>query len=135
MPLTYRIDLEANMIFVLGEGALTQADKIEGMRAWMADPDYRPGLNVLFDFAAVTTPGTREDLQQTVAFIARKAATIGRKKVALVMASPLAFGVARQFHALLGETALELDVFKSRDEALAWLRTPSKDAARQDSGV
>lgn len=132
MPITYRIDLESNMLFIVGEGALTQDEKLEAMRRWMADPAYRPGLNTLYDFSAVTTPATLDDLKRTVAFVTRNAPALGKKRVAIVMANPLAFGVARQFQAMLGESSLEISVFRNREDALTWLGADPVDRDADD---
>lgn len=122
MPLTYHIDADARMLFVVGEGAITQDERLDTMRAWLRDPAYRPGLNTLCDFSATTSTPRLMELKEIVAVMKRNADLIGRKKLAMVVASPATHAVARQFRAFLDPCALEVNVFKDRRAAMAWLR-------------
>ena len=122
MSLTYQIDADAGMIFVVGEGESTQAERFQAMQAWMKDPAFRPGLNILCDFSAATSPPTLAELGEIVNFIKRKAAVIGKKKVGIVTSDPVTFGAARQFQALSHSGPHNVQLFKDRESALAWLR-------------
>jgi hypothetical protein len=92
------------------------------MQAWINDPAFRPGLDTLCDFSAATSTPTLAELGETVAFIKRNAAAIGNKKLAVVTANPITFGVARQFQALSHSGPLSVQLFKDRGSATAWLR-------------
>jgi hypothetical protein len=46
---------------------------------------------------------------------------VGRKKVAMVTATPVTYGVARQFQALTDSGPLPVRVFTERTAALGWL--------------
>jgi hypothetical protein len=124
MPISYSVDSAARMLTIVAEGELTQDDRLSAMRAWINDPAYEPGLNTLCDFSATVTSPTLPELQEIVAFIRRHAESIGRKKLAVVTARPFTFGVARQFQALADSGPLQVSVFTSRADALAWLREP-----------
>jgi hypothetical protein len=121
MPMTYRIDSDAGMLFVVGDGAITQSERLGAMHAWLRHPAYRPGLRTLCDFSAATSTPTMSDLHEIVALLEQQAAAIGRKKVAMVTASPVTFGVARQFQALTDSGPLQVRVFTDRTAALGWL--------------
>ena len=110
------------MIFVVGVGESTQTERFQTMQAWMKDPAFRPGLHILCDFSAATSPPTLAELGDIVNFIKRNAAVIGRKKVAVVTADPVTFGAARQFQALSHSGPHNVQLFKDRESALAWLR-------------
>jgi hypothetical protein len=122
MSFTYQIDADAGMIFVVGKGETTQAERFEVMQAWMNDPAFRPGLHILCDFSAATTPPTLAELGEIVAFIKRNAAVVGKKRVAVVAADPMTFGAARQFQALSHAGPHTVQLFNNRESALAWLR-------------
>jgi hypothetical protein len=77
---------------------------------------------VLCDFSAATSPPTLAELGDIVNFIKRNAAVIGKKKVGVVTADPMTFGAARQFQALSHSGPHNVQLFKDRDSALAWLR-------------
>jgi hypothetical protein len=122
MPFTYQIDSEAGMIVVVGAGETSQAERFEVMQAWINDPAFRPGLHILCDFTAATTPPTFAELEEIVAFIKRNAAVVGRKKVAIVAADAMTFGAARQFQALSHSGPNTVQLFNNRESALTWLR-------------
>jgi hypothetical protein len=125
MPITYHIDSDAGMLTVVCVGETTQPERLEAMRAWLNDPAFRPGLQTLCDFTAATSIPTLPELNEIAGFIRSHAAAIGRKKMAIVTSRPLTYGVARQFGALAPGGLLTVQVFKDRDEALAWLAQPS----------
>jgi hypothetical protein len=122
MPLTYHIDSEARMLLVVGQGAITQDERLDAMRAWLRDPAYRPGLDTLCDFSAATSIPKLMELKEIVAVMQRNSDLIGRKKLAMVVTSLATHAVARQFRAFLDPCALEVSVFKDRRAAMAWLR-------------
>ena len=125
MPLTYRIDADAGMLLVAGEGAISQSERLEAMRGWLGHPDFRPGLNTLCDFSAATSTPTMAELREMVALIDRNAKRIGKKKLAVIATQPVTFGVARQFQTLTDSGPLKVSVFKDRRAALGWLHHES----------
>jgi len=122
MPLKYYIDSEARILFVVGEGMITQEERMEAIRAWLRDPAYRPGLKTLCDFSATTSTPKLMELKEIIWVIRRNADLIGRKKLALVAAGPATYAVARQFRAFVDPSPLDVNVFKDREAAMAWLR-------------
>jgi hypothetical protein len=120
--LTYRIDPRAGLLFVTGRGLITQAERIAAMRAWMSDPAFRPGLNTLCDFSAASSVPSRSELHDIITFIEQHAESIGRKKLAMIVARPVTYGVARQFQALTAPGPLDVNVFTDHVTAFDWLR-------------
>ena len=121
MPLKFRIDSDAGMLTIVGQGFITQAERIEAIEAWLRDPDFRPGLKTLCDFSEATSTPTMRELREIVALIDEHTAAIGKKKLAVVAAKPVTFGVARQFQTLADFGPLDVEVFKDRGTALGWL--------------
>jgi hypothetical protein len=119
---TYHIDSDAGMLFVVGEGVITQTERLAALRAWLSDPAFRPGLHTLCDFSAATSTPALSELTEIVDLIKRNAASIGRTRLAVVTARPVTFGVVRQFEALLHSDPLQVEIFTDRETALAWLR-------------
>ncbi len=121
MPLTYRIDSDARMLLVVGEGTISQAERIEAISGWLRHPEFRQGLNTLCDFSAATSTPTIAELREIVSLVDRHAKRIGKKKVAVIATQPVTFGVARQFQTLAESGPLNVSVFKDRRAALGWL--------------
>ena len=122
MPLRYQIDSDAGMLLVVGEGTISQSERLAAMRGWLGDPSFRPGLNTLCDFSAATSTPTMTELLEIVSIVERHSAALGKKKLAVVAPRPVTFGVARQFQTLADTGPLDVGVFKDRRAALGWLR-------------
>ena len=122
MPITYHIDAAAGMLFVFGEGVITQSERLAAIRAWMSDHAFRPGLKTLCDFSAALSAPTLGELMHIATFIEERARHIGRKKLAIVTATSQTFGAARQFQLLAPVGPLDVNVFGDRQQAVAWLQ-------------
>ena len=120
MPIHHQIDTERGLLLIVAEGEITQAERMTAMKAWLGDPEFRPGLQTLADFSQTTNVPTLQELEEIVDHIRRNATVIGQKKIAIVTNRPVTFGVARQFGAL-APGAVTVQVFRDRDAALAWL--------------
>ena len=124
MPMTYRIDLDANLLFVVMSGVLTQDERMQTMLAWINDPAFRPGLDTFCDLTESESTPDLAALREIVATISEHSPRIGPKKVAVLTSRPITFGVARVFEALaeVEDTPLQVKVFNARTAAWAWLR-------------
>ena len=122
MSFTYHIDSSAGILFIVGEGAITQAERVETMRAWLSDSTFRPGLHTLCDFSAATSTPSLPELREIMAIINRNATLIGRTRLAVITARDVTLGVARQFQALAEASPLDVQIFADCEAALAWLR-------------
>jgi len=121
MPIGYHIDSAAGMLFIFGDGVITQTERLAAIRAWMSDKAFRPGLKTLCDFSAAVSAPTLDELMSIAIFVEERARQIGRKKLAIVAATDKTFGAARQFKALTSTGPLDVNVFSNRREAAAWL--------------
>jgi hypothetical protein len=120
----YRIDADANMLFVVGTGLITQSERMETMLAWLHDPQFKAGLDTVCDFTTAESTPKLADLRQLIAAISDHASTIGHQKVAILAGKPITFGVARVFESMveLEEAPITVRVFFERDKLWAWLR-------------
>jgi hypothetical protein len=130
MPMSYKIDADRGLLFVVGEGEVSQAERLAAMQSWMKDPEFRPGLQTLADFSESENVPTLAELEEIVTYIKRHASAIGQVKIAMVTNRAVTFGVARQFGALAPGGFLTVQMFKDRDAALAWLVEGSEAASR-----
>lgn len=129
MPMAYRIDADAKLLSVACLGVITQDERMRTIQTWLKDPLYRPGLDTFFDLAGAESTPDLAELREIVATIAERAPDIGTKKVAILTAKPITFGVARVFQALaeVEDTPLQIKVFTDRLAAWSWLRPGEVD--------
>jgi len=115
MPADYRIDRDHGCVFTRGTGVLTDADLLDHQRRLRSDPFFQRTLKQLADFRNL------EGIEVTAEGVQRLAdnnpfdATARR---ALVVDSPLAYGLARVFVARVSDA---VRIFQDHDEAMAWL--------------
>jgi len=129
MPLTYRIDPEASLLLITGHGVITQAERVDGLRTWLSDPAFKPGLDTLCDFSETLSTPTLDELRELVAIVQEHSEAIGRVRLAIVTSRPITFGIARVFEALadVEGAPLQVKVFFERKPAWAWLRPGAPD--------
>lgn len=114
----YTIDPARSLVLSRGWGPLTNADLTQYLRLLADDSRFRSGFNQLCDLRDVTemrvgTSGIRQIVSLNP-FVA------GSRR-AVVVASDVAFGMARMYQILTDASPDELEVFRDLDEALRWL--------------
>jgi hypothetical protein len=131
MPMTYRIDPVAGVLYILAVGVVTQPERLRTFHAWLHDRDFRPGLDALCDFSDTESTPTLAQLRELIDMIEKNAEAIGRSRLAILTAKPITFGVARVFEALaeVEGAPIEVKVFFDRDEAWGWLRPSGPPSA------
>jgi hypothetical protein len=91
------------------------------------DPRYRPGMFVLVDHLALDASTiTGDDIRAQAERVIKLEQELGPCTVAIVVATPLAFGYARMYELHTAETQIHSRVVYTRNDGLAWL-----DAKRQ----
>lgn len=120
MGITYKIDVEAGVIFTVAEGEIGAADIRANTIRFTADPLYTPNLPQIFDGRSARFSFSGEE--------ARAAATSGKQirptaKTAIVIDKE-AQGWARMYIGWRGETH---KLFYDTASAREWLGLPKED--------
>ena len=103
---------------------------IEGLDAWvqegLSDPRYHAGMHILIDHRQLDwSELLPADVHKRIELFARSAARLDNARAAVVMRSPVDFGIARMEQAFISmhpELEIEIGVFFSIEEAREWLR-------------
>ena len=126
MPLVYTFRSDIGLLVIVGQGEISQNERLNAIRGWLSDPSYKPGLDVLCDLsgAATATVSSLSELREMVALVRENAQAMGPHKLAVVASKPVGFGVARQFEALMAvaNPVVDVRIFATRSEAWSWLR-------------
>lgn len=125
MAIHYQIDKNLRAVFTAIQGVLEDEEPVRYLDALLRDPDYEVGLAVLVDASRLerldlTTSGVRKLAEYTLGAEAR----LQGAKVAIVAPTDVTFGVSRMYQTLRSEAPYEISVFRTREEALAWLGLP-----------
>lgn len=130
MAAQHIIDTEARLIITRWKGDAIDIELIEALKRYQRDIQTNPeylDYNELVDFREA---GTLQVSTEGIKSIGRIAsATDGEarhRKLALIVASDLAFGLARMYEVyrdVVRKSNKEIRTFKDEDEARDWLKT------------
>ncbi len=122
MPVTYTIDKTHNIILTRCVGQVTLDEVIAHFKTLREDPDCPPKLNVLLDLSeSATVPEGihMEPMSESIAAIRDR---VKFDACAIVVHGELMFGMARIFLVAAEDSFRSAQVFRSVDDAKAWLR-------------
>lgn len=127
MDPVYRIDVERNFVSLYWEEFPTLAHLREVVEMAIADPEFRQGMNFLWD----RKPGKPNDagvdyLREAVYYLQVLADDIGKHAWALVAHNASDFGKGRMLEAMSDQGKVTIRAFQSRGDAEEWLRHPVK---------
>ncbi|HKB14171.1 MAG TPA: hypothetical protein VKD69_26080 [Vicinamibacterales bacterium] len=125
MPIAYRIDYDARVVFAAGHGVFSDDDVFDYQRTVWSRPDVA-GFDELIDMTSVT----RIELRSTdrIRTLAVTAATMdsgaARSRLAIVASTDYVYGLGRMFQThrqLHANSTKDVGVFRTMEEALAFL--------------
>jgi len=136
MALAYSILAEWRLLCIRGTGVISQGERIQTMRAWLADPAYSTCADALCDFSAAESTPTMTELRELVGLMMQHPPGLGPKRLAMITSKPITFAVAGEFKAFVEQAAIPMDVrvFADFQSAWNWLR-PETDPSSATSGL
>lgn len=124
--IAYRIDRAQRLVYVVVSGAV-QLDRVyDAGDAIFADPDYRPGFDVMVECRVLTSIPSPEEIRELAlsGVLRRSASTHGR--LAIVTTTERAYEAASLLEMYLDAPADRLAVFTNPVQARAWLALPGE---------
>jgi hypothetical protein len=119
MPVTMRIDTNAETVFSDYSGCVTDADVLDHQNRLRADPNFRPHFRQLWDLRAVTQADISPDTIRTLA--ANNPFGQGCRRAAIVQNATAVNNVIRLFMFLHKHSSNEFQIFFDADAARTWL--------------
>jgi|GEM_PF-864247 len=122
MPFKYRYSAKSNCLHAKGTGKVTLKDFLDYHRTLKIEA-APPTLSILSDYRELDPSGlTTSDIRQIrMSALGKIAGTLRKVKEAVVVSSPLSYGLARMYDALVYAEIYEMNVFMEIREAKAWL--------------
>jgi hypothetical protein len=117
MPANYELDTARRLLMIELAGALTGADLEAFSERLRHDPAYDGTWPALVDASALNPAGLSTDMLRARAAVPRRKPV----RVAIVAPADAVFGLARMFQMMSEGRGNLIEVFRGRDEALAWL--------------
>ncbi len=124
MAYQYRIDAELGCIFTKWRGDATPAENEAFFRDIEGAPDFRSGLNRLHDFRDANITYFDAEVRNVISDDTSAGAIHGVRKVAMLVSSGMAFGIARMYQTLSNDPNQEFWPFRGPQDAMSWLGLP-----------
>lgn len=121
MPISYSI--RGDLVVVEAVGTYEPEDVARRFVEALADPACPAEVVLIYDVTASSALASRntEQIRYAAEFLGQYAARL-RGRCAVVATQDIHFGLARMGAAYSEAVGVEVGVFRTRDEAIAWLR-------------
>jgi hypothetical protein len=119
MPVSYRIDVHAGVVFTVSEGRLTYEELLDHQRQLSSDPDFRPTMNHVIDVRGVTERAVTAFGVRTVA-IPRIFAP-GSRRAIIAGDDASSYGYVEMFQAIRSHTGEDIKIFSTVEDAHRWV--------------
>jgi hypothetical protein len=127
MPVSYEIDKQQRLVVCTATGVCTADDVLRFREQLLSDSRFDPDFSELVDATGVSRA---EISPEQVRFVAEGSPFSANSRRALVAANDLGFALLRVYEIVRGLRGdRQVQVFRSRAEALQWLVAVDKDRA------
>ena len=120
MPISYSIDAQLGIILETWVGNVSASDLTEYWRNYLADPKVLSLRRTLVDLRQANLTFTGRELSDLISHIVDPILQGRDWKTAIVVDSPVQFGVSRQYH-IFAEHYSRDEIFSDPELALQWL--------------
>ena len=121
----YRIDIARRIVVLYWSEFPSMAQLRETVEEAVTDPEFRPGMNFLWDRKpGEANKATTEYMRTALYYLQVLAEQVGPHSWAIVAHSEVDFGKARMVESLSDGTKVTVRAFRSAGDAEEWLRNP-----------
>ena len=120
MSFGFHIYADLGLLFIRGQGTITQTERIRTMLAWLEDPAYEGCRDALLDLTATDSTPRMGELRELIAILRQHMPAGGPRRLAMVVSKPITYAVASVFETLLRVRGFPLEVKVFMDPARAW---------------
>jgi hypothetical protein len=129
MPVTFRIDKEAGIVFTVIEGPLDTDELLRELAAMIKHPDFKPGLSGITDLRKSEMDTFTDDVQRVAEFFISHKEQVGVSRSAIILSGFVTYGMTRMFQAFAEESSLDTRIFQDMDEALEWIKSGQDESS------
>ncbi len=130
MPVITRVHPEENIVVHTATGQLEIADITAAFDRALEIPEFRPGMNSLWDLREAAVVSTPDKLQELVTHVALSREKRGSQyRLAIVAQDSVLLMLADIFKALSSPLPFKVGIYREFDEAWDWLVDGHSSAA------
>ena len=119
MPIVWQI--RDGLVWLTTTDPWTMEDWRGAATAFLAHPDFRPGMGTINDRRQGRAPSTRE-VKAMLDFVQVQRSAVGTARWTAVTTDNTSYGMVRMAQVLFEESSVRLGVFHSLEDAEAWVR-------------
>jgi hypothetical protein len=119
------IDVDVGCVFVKRTGDYDFEVWMAVAKAILDDPRIKKGMCRIIDLRDTNSGPTRHQVHRMAAIYGSIDDKLGPLKTAIIAPSPSVFGMNRMYQTYRANTAADIHVWKSFDDARNWLDLPS----------
>jgi hypothetical protein len=135
MPVAYRLDRSADVVFATAHGVITDDEILEYATRMVNDPGIDPGVDQLIDLRGIDAAAVLSDTIRRLAEIFRDYDPVpARAKLAIVASRDVLFGMARMYEVYRDRDSDSIGVFRDIEEARRWLGLLDHSTASSNGG-
>lgn len=114
-----------NCVIIKASGVASIKGIIAFHYEFLADPRWKPGMNILCDFRELLADHfDKNDIHSISSLVEGSSDKIGDGRMAVAQPEITSYGLTRMFEIITeGKTSLSIMVFRSYDEALLWIQS------------
>jgi hypothetical protein len=121
MPFKYAIDHEARLVSVTVSGQVTAEEALKAFEEIVSHSDFRPGMKVLSDHRQMETVMPTRFVGALISRVRSFREKLSGARWAMVETSAAGYGMARMASVLAESMQVEIQVFRTVEEARLWL--------------
>ena len=120
----YTVEYVDGIFIISTSGKAAAGDAATVMETMLSHPEWKPGTPRCYDVSKLDTAMlTVKEMRRIASFASIHKKELGAGKIAMVASRNLEYGFARMLSVLVTQFEMaELEVFRTREEALAWLK-------------
>ncbi len=121
MPITFRVDPTRRLVQTTVIGDFETADIVRVITGAASHPDFEPGFDILSDHREIGEPITPAQLRDLTGLLRELSDRFAGGRWAVVTTKPASYGMMRALSMLTSDGSLQVEVFKTMEEAEAHL--------------
>src|SRR4249919_416717 len=110
MSFGFHIYADLGLLFIRGQGTITQTERISTMLVWLQDPAYGRCRDAFLDLTATDSTPRMGELRELIAVLKQHMPAGGPRRLAMVVSKPITYAVASVFERLLRLRGFPLEV-------------------------
>ena len=124
MPIQFTLDPSKGLVVYAVSGKVSKSHAKDFLDAVLTHPDFRRGFHFLGDRREMVTARADEYARSVAALVEENRQQLAPCRWAVLVPNPVAYGMARMWSLMAGDTGVTVQPFYELGEAIEWIGLP-----------